>query len=91
MFYIRPHDDQILVTYGVVIVVVDCIRAGFGGNAQRVPTPSWRPGATQLVFLIYPTYPLQLIAIIAMLLLSLYIVLYRTSIRSSSELELKIR
>jgi branched-chain amino acid transport system permease protein len=79
LFYNRPHEDQILVTYGVGIVLVECIRAAFGGNAQRVPTPSWGQGATQLGFLIYPTYRLQLIAIIAMLLLSLYLVLYRTS------------
>ncbi|MGP9810432.1 branched-chain amino acid ABC transporter permease [Rhodopseudomonas sp. NSM] len=78
-FYDRPHEDQILVTYGIGIVLVECIRAGFGGNAQRVPVPSWGQGATQLGFLIYPTYRLQLIAIIAGLLLGLYLVLYRTS------------
>ena len=47
LFYNRPHEDQILVTYGVGIVLVECIRAAFGGNAQRVPTPSWGQGATQ--------------------------------------------
>ncbi|MGD5356996.1 hypothetical protein QUS94_22720, partial [Xanthomonas citri pv. citri] len=40
-FYGRPHEDQILVTYGIGIVLVECVRAVFGGNAQRVPTPSW--------------------------------------------------
>lgn len=79
LFYDRPHEDQILVTYGVGIVLVEAVRAGFGGNSQRVPLPSWGQGATQLGFLIYPTYRLQLIAIIAALLLSLYLVLYRTS------------
>ena len=44
-----------------------------------MPTPSWGQGATQLGFLIYPTYRLQLIAIIAMLLFGLYLVLYRTA------------
>jgi branched-chain amino acid transport system permease protein len=78
-FYDRPHEDQILVTYGVGIVLVESLRAAFGGNAQRVPTPSWGQGATQLGFLIYPTYRLQLIAIIAMLLFGLYLVLYRTA------------
>ena len=78
-FYGRPHEDQILVTYGIGIVLVECVRAVFGGNAQRVPTPSWGQGATQLGFLIYPTYRLQLIAIIATLLVGLYLVLYRTS------------
>jgi branched-chain amino acid transport system permease protein len=78
-FYDRPHEDQILVTYGVGIVLVESLRAAFGGNAQRVPTPSWGQGATQLGFLIYPTYRLQLIAIIATLLFGLYLVLYRTA------------
>lgn len=78
-FYDRPHEDQILVTYGVGIVLVEAMRAWFGGNSQRVPVPSWGEGATQLGFLIYPTYRLQLIAMVAALLLGLYLVLYRTS------------
>jgi branched-chain amino acid transport system permease protein len=79
LFYDRPHEDQILVTYGIGIVLVEAVRAGFGGNAQRVAVPSWGQGATKLGFLIYPTYRLQLIAIIAALLLGLYLVLYKTS------------
>lgn len=78
-FYDRPDEDQILVTYGIGIVLVECVRSVFGGNAQRVAVPSWGQGATQLGFLIYPTYRLQLIGIIAALLFSLYLVLYRTS------------
>jgi branched-chain amino acid transport system permease protein len=78
-FYDRPHEDQILVTYGIGIVLVEALRAAFGGNSQRVPLPSWGQGATKLGFLIYPTYRLELIAIIAALLLGLYLVLYRTS------------
>jgi branched-chain amino acid transport system permease protein len=78
-FYDRPHEDQILVTYGIGIVLVEAVRAAFGGNSQRVPLPSWGRGATELGFLIYPTYRLQLIAIIAALLLFLYLVLYRTA------------
>ncbi len=80
LFYDRPHEDQILVTYGVGIVVVEALRAGFGGNSQRVPVPHWGEGATQLGFLIYPTYRLELIGIVALLLLGLYLVLYRTAI-----------
>jgi branched-chain amino acid transport system permease protein len=79
LFYGRPHEDQILVTYGIGIVLVESLRAAFGGNSQRVPLPSWGQGATKLGFLIYPTYRLELIAIIATLLLGLYLVLYRTA------------
>ena len=79
LFYDRPQEDQILVTYGIGIVLVEALRAAFGGNSQRVPLPTWGQGATELGFLIYPTYRLQLIAIIAALLMGLYLVLYRTS------------
>ncbi|KAF1857680.1 hypothetical protein Lal_00014198 [Lupinus albus] len=56
------------------------LRAWFGGNSQRVPVPSWGVGATKLGFLVYPTYRLQLIGIVAALLVGLYLVLYRTAI-----------
>ncbi|KQP09479.1 branched-chain amino acid ABC transporter permease [Methylobacterium sp. Leaf93] len=79
-FYARPDEDQILVTYGIGIVLVEGLRAGFGGNSQRVPVPSWGTGATKLGFMIYPTYRLQLIGIVAALLVGLYLVLYRTSV-----------
>jgi branched-chain amino acid transport system permease protein len=80
LFYQRPPEDQILVTFGVGIVLVEALRAIFGGNSQRVPVPSWGEGVTQLGFLIYPTYRLQLIGIIAVTLAVLWLVLYRTSI-----------
>ena len=80
LFYHRPPEDQILVTFGVGIVLVEAVRAIFGGNSQHVSVPSWGEGVTRLGFLIYPTYRLELIGIVALTLLALYIVLYRTSI-----------
>jgi branched-chain amino acid transport system permease protein len=79
-FYSRPHEDQILVTFGAAIVITEAVRAVFGGNSQRVPTPSWGEGVAQLGFLFYPVYRLELIGIIAALLGLLYVILYRTSI-----------
>jgi branched-chain amino acid transport system permease protein len=80
LFYRRPPEDQILVTFGAGIVLVEAVRAVFGGTNQRVPVPSWGEGVTQLGFLIYPTYRLDLIGIIAVILGLLWVVLYRTSI-----------
>ena len=80
LFYRRPPEDQILVTFGVGIVVVEAVRAVFGGNNQRVSVPNWGEGVTMMGFLIYPTYRLELIGIIALLLAVLWVVLYRTSI-----------
>lgn len=80
LFYGRPHEDQILVTFGAGIVIVEGVRALFGANTQNVPTPAWGQGIVQLGFLFYPTYRLELIGIVAALLGVLYLVLYRTSI-----------
>ena len=80
LFYQRPPEDQILVTFGVGIVLVEAVRAVFGGNSQHVPVPSWGEGIVRLGFLIYPTYRLELIGVIAVTLTALYVVLYRTSI-----------
>lgn len=77
-FYRRPHEDQLLVTFGIGIVLVELVRLGFGSLAQMVPPPTWGSGITQMGFLIYPTYRLWVMGIIAVSLGGLYIVLYRT-------------
>jgi branched-chain amino acid transport system permease protein len=79
-FYNRPHEDQILVTFGAAIIIVEAVRAFFGGESQHVATPPWGQGVAQIGFLIYPDYRLELIGIVAFLLFLLYLVLYRTSI-----------
>lgn len=80
LFYRRPPEDQILVTFGIGIVLVEAVRSVFGSDTQHLPTPSWGEGVTRLGFLIYPTYRLELIGIVAATLFGLYLVLYRTSI-----------
>ena len=51
-FYKRPHEDQILVTFGISIVIVEVIRAIYGGVGQRVPLPSWGTGVVDLGFVV---------------------------------------
>lgn len=80
LYYDRPAEDQILVTFGVGILVVEGVRFVFGGLSQRVPLPSWGEGIVQLGFMFYPKYRLEVIAIVALALLFLYLVLYRTRI-----------
>ena len=79
-FYDRPPEDQILVTFGIGIVLVELVRFGFGSLTATVPPPSWGTGITSLGFMIYPTYRLVVLAIAAVALAVLYIVLYRTRI-----------
>ena len=77
-FYSRPHEDQLLVTFGLSIVFVEAIRFSFGSLSYSVPPPSWATGVTSLGFMLYPTYRLVVVGIVAVALLALYLVLYRT-------------
>jgi branched-chain amino acid transport system permease protein len=79
-FYHRPHEDQLLVTFGLGIVFVELVRFFFGSLSQTVPAPALFSGSTSLGFMFYPTYRLALVGIIAIALLALFIVLYRTRI-----------
>jgi branched-chain amino acid transport system permease protein len=40
-FYNRPHTDQILVTFGLAIVVQEALRWRFGANPLQYPIPAW--------------------------------------------------
>jgi branched-chain amino acid transport system permease protein len=77
-FYHRPPEDQILVTFGIGIVIVELVRLGFGSLSRTVPPPGWAAGVTPIGFLIYPTYRIIVLAIVAAALAVLYVVLYRT-------------
>jgi branched-chain amino acid transport system permease protein len=79
-FYGRPPEDQILVTFGIGIVIVEIVRVAFGNLSKLVPPPAWAAGVTPLGFMIYPTYRIAVLGIAAATLLVLYIVLYRTRI-----------
>ncbi|HVV61026.1 MAG TPA: branched-chain amino acid ABC transporter permease [Pseudolabrys sp.] len=77
-YYRRPHEDQILATFGLGIILVEAVRGWFGGISQRLPVPSWGGGAVNLGFLYYPTYRIEVLGIVAATLVVLYVVLYRT-------------
>ena len=77
-FYTRPNEDQLLVTFGLSIVFVEVVRFFFGSLSKTVPPPI--VGITSLGFMMYPTYRLALLGIVAIALLALYFVLYRTRI-----------
>ena len=79
-FYARPPEDQILVTFGIGIVLVELVRLSFGGMSVLVPAPSFAAGVTHLGFMIYPTYRIVVLVIAALALGLLYLVLYRTRI-----------
>jgi branched-chain amino acid transport system permease protein len=77
-FYGRPPEDQLLVTFGIGIVVVELVRLAFGSLSLSVPPPTWAAGVTAIGFLVYPTYRIVVLAIAAAALAVLYLVLYRS-------------
>ena len=77
-FYNRPPEDQLLVTFGLGIVMVEFVRFVFGSGSHRVAPPDVLVGITDMGFMIYPTYRLGLLGIIAVALIALYLVLYKT-------------
>jgi len=79
-FYSRPHEDQLLVTFGLGIVFVEAVRFFFGSLSKAVYAPPALVGITPIGFMLYPTYRLALLGIVAVALVALYIVLYRTRV-----------
>jgi branched-chain amino acid transport system permease protein len=77
-FYKRPHEDQLLVTFGLSIVFVELARLIFSSQSQTVPPPQVFAGIVNMGFMFYPTYRLAVMVIVAFALLALYLVLYRT-------------
>lgn len=80
LYYRRPPEDQILVTYGLAIVLVEIVRAIFTGQTQLMPSPDWAQGAVNVAGILYPQYRLAVILIAAVTLAIIYVVLYRTRI-----------
>jgi branched-chain amino acid transport system permease protein len=77
-FYHRPHEDQLLVTFGLGICFVETVRLIFSSNSLIVPPPPLLQGITNLGFMFYPTYRLAVVGIVAVALGALFLILYRT-------------
>src|SRR3954470_4134596 len=71
-FYQRPHEDQLLVTFGLGICFVEIVRFVFSSQSRLVPPPPLLQGITPLGFMYYPTYRLAVVGIVAVALGSLF-------------------
>lgn len=80
LYYGRPPEDQILVTFGIGIILIEAVRAVYGGVSLSMPVPEWGQGVVHIGSLIYPLYRLQALGIAAGTLVVLYFILYRTSL-----------
>jgi branched-chain amino acid transport system permease protein len=77
-FYDRPDEDQLLVTFGIGICFVEIVRFFFSSDSKLVPPPPLLQGITPLGFMLYPTYRLAVVGIVAVALIILFLVLYRS-------------
>jgi branched-chain amino acid transport system permease protein len=78
-FYDRPDTDQILVTFGLAIMVQETIRTFMGGDSQPFPQPGWASGPIALpVIGNFPRWRLGVIAIAAVLVLLVYLLVEYT-------------
>ncbi len=78
-FYEREPTSQILVTFGIALIVQESLRLIFGGTTQQVPTPAWLGGSVALVGLQYPTYRVALALAIVAIVIAVWLFIERTN------------
>ncbi len=77
-FYDKEPTAQILVTFGVAIVVEESLRLIFGGTTRTFPIPDALSSSVNLGFTQYPAYRLALAAGIILLVLTVWLFIERT-------------
>lgn len=78
-FYDRPDTDQILVTFGLALIVQEAIRVLFGGQSINFARPGWASGPVALpVVGNFPKWRLYVIGITAVLVLLVYLLVEYT-------------
>lgn len=78
LFYDKAPTAQILVTFGVAIVVEETLRLIFGGTTRTYPVPAALAGSFNLGFTQYPAYRLLFAAGIVLLVLLVWFFIERT-------------
>ncbi len=78
-FYDKAPTSQILVTFGVAIVVEESLRLIFGGTTRTFPVPAALATSLNLGFTQYPAYRLALALGIVVLVLLVWLFIERTN------------
>ncbi len=78
LFYDKEPTAQILVTFGVAIVVEESLRFIFGGTTRPFPLPESLSGSFNLGFASYPTYRLLLALGIIVVVFAVWLFIERT-------------
>jgi branched-chain amino acid transport system permease protein len=78
--YEREHSDQILFTYGCVLIIGDLVKMLWGGQYRSLPRPAGFAGRLELGGVVLPTYYLLLIGVGIAAGLGLWLLLERTKL-----------
>lgn len=76
----RSPDDPLLLTFGLSAVLVEAVRLIWGKIGLTLDPPRELAAATDLGFMMFPTYRLFVIAVTAVVLLGLWLFLERTNV-----------
>ena len=72
--------NQVLVTFGLIFIITDLVRIGWGDIALGLPAPEAMRGTTDLLGVSYPTYRLFIIALGLAVMAALTLIVARTQI-----------
>jgi len=78
-FYSKPPTAQILVTFGIALVVEEALRLIFGGTTRQLAIPDWLSGSVALAGLQYPAYRLYLALAIVVVVFAVWFFIERTT------------
>ena len=78
-FYEKTPTAQILVTFGIALVVEETLRLIFGGTTQQFPTPAALQGAVSLGPIAYPAYRLVFAVGVLIMIGLVWLFLVRTN------------
>ena len=86
-FYNRPHTDQILVTFGLAIVIQELLKWVFGANNIPFAIPNWGNGIIMMHewfpflegFVVYPKWRLILVAVSIVTVAAVFALLHLTT------------
>lgn len=77
--YTRDHLQQVLMTYGLILVFEELRSLAVGNDVHGVSIPAWLSGSVQLGdVMTYPTYRLFISAVCILVALGMYWILTRT-------------
>jgi branched-chain amino acid transport system permease protein len=77
-FYERSHLEQVLATFGVILIANEFVRAIWGPASKYIAAPEFLSGVISLFGIAYPAYRLAIIAVSLLVALGLYILIHRT-------------